>query len=67
MEVAGPALFKQAQENVMEYVESCQFPKLLKSPEITLIENILQVEERSAIETEPSAPVATATEECDVE
>lgn len=48
LEVAGPALFKQAQENVMEYVESCQFPKLLKSPEITLIENILQVEERSA-------------------
>ena len=48
LEVAGPALFKQAQDNVMEYVEGCQFPKLLKSTEITLIENILQTEERNS-------------------
>jgi hypothetical protein len=50
VEVAGPALFKQAQDDVMDYVESCQFSKLVKAPEMALIENILRVEESSLLQ-----------------
>ena len=47
LERAGPSLFSKAQEDVMDYIESCQFTKLLKAPEITLIYNILDTEERN--------------------
>ena len=55
LEMAGPSLFSKAQDDVMDYIESCQFTKLLKAPEMTLVYNILEAEERNR-QSEPSSP-----------